>query len=115
MILGMPTFRNYYTTFDRQSRQISFARHNGDCEPLDPSILHDNLKQPSLKSFGHEPESFWQMRADIEKPRLQRIDLSKVVFSDAYYQIKRKNGNLHMVAESIALREEVLRNTTRGN
>merc|ERR1719399_1535993 len=58
LILGMPTFRNYYVTFDRWHHRINFARHNGDCKPIDPSF---------------------RQRRSIQ--RLQRIDFSKLHYS----------------------------------
>merc|ERR1719335_868080 len=34
LILGMPTFRNYYVTFDRREQTVNFAKHDGSFREL---------------------------------------------------------------------------------
>jgi len=68
-ILGMPFFRNYYVTMDRQARTISTAPHDGECRPAKASFM---------QSQAHTMKS---------------IDLSKITFSKAYHKLSKIEGN----------------------
>jgi hypothetical protein len=83
LILGMPTFRNYYVTFDRWHHRVNFARHNGECRA---------------------PTASFQERSSVQ--RLQRIDLKKLRYSNAYHTHKRQTLKLKAEKEAVQLRQQ---------
>jgi len=68
-ILGMPFFRNYYVTMDREARTISTAPHDGECRPAKASFMQSEIA-PSMKS----------------------IDISKATFSKAFHKLSQHDG-----------------------
>merc|ERR550514_2588506 len=70
LILGMPTFRNYYVTFDRWHHRINFAKHDGNCKAPTADFHETNVQ------------------------RLQHIDVSKLRYSNAYHTLHKKNIQL---------------------
>merc|ERR1719408_35971 len=65
LILGMPTFRNYYVTFDRAQQTVNFAKHDGSCKTGAAANFHET--------------------GNIQ--RLQHIDVSKLKYSNAYHEL----------------------------
>jgi len=63
-ILGMPFFRNYMVTFDREDKSISTAPHDGECKPA--------------------KAGFWQRLPGM---RLRQIDASYLRVSSAYTRL----------------------------
>jgi len=72
-ILGMPFMRNYYTTFNRVDRSVSTALHDGACNMGVPKAGL-NLRQKTEETMT-----------------LQRIDVSKLQFSNAFMTLFNKN------------------------
>lgn len=70
-ILGMPFFRNYMVTMDREARTISTAPHNGECKPARASFMQTNLR-----------------------PKMNYIDMKKVRLSKAYISLSGYEGPL---------------------
>jgi hypothetical protein len=72
-ILGMPFMRNYYTTFDRTTKTVSTALHDGEC------------------NMGVKKEGL-QLRQKVDKPMtLKRIDVSKLQFSSGFISLWNKS------------------------
>jgi hypothetical protein len=70
-ILGMPFFRNYMVTMDREARTISTAPHDGECRPAKSSFMQTQ-----------------------RSAQMKTIDASKFRLSKAYLQLSGYEGPL---------------------
>jgi hypothetical protein len=70
-ILGMPFFRNYMVTMDREARTISTASHDGECKPAKASFMQQDLE-----------------------PKMKEIDVSKIHLSRSYLKLSGYEGPL---------------------
>eukprot|EP00933_Yihiella_yeosuensis_P014968 TRINITY_DN1318_c0_g1_i4.p1 TRINITY_DN1318_c0_g1~~TRINITY_DN1318_c0_g1_i4.p1 ORF type:complete len:455 (+),score=108.42 TRINITY_DN1318_c0_g1_i4:150-1514(+) len=74
-IMGMPFLRYFHTTFNRQTRQMTFAKAGKDCKPEPMKEEPKDGKSKSLLSYHHEvqTEAFMPMEVDVANmipPRL---------------------------------------------